>query len=54
MNDGCKKQTKDNNENVESQQHAYHFNSENVQANKEEEDKCDEFTRQRMEIDKLI
>jgi hypothetical protein len=54
MNDGRKEGTKDNNEDVESQQHAYYFNSENVQANKEEEDKRDEFTRQWMEIKKLI
>ncbi len=54
MNNGHKEGTKDNNEDVESQQHAYYFNSENVQANKEEEDKRDEFTRQWMEIKKLI
>jgi hypothetical protein len=54
MSDGHKEGTKDSNENVESQQHAESFNSENVQASKEEEDKHDEFTGQRMETEKFI
>jgi hypothetical protein len=45
MSDGHKERTKDNNEIVESQHQAESLDSKNVQANKEEEDKCDEFTR---------
>lgn len=54
MSDGHKEGTNDSNENVESQQQAESLNSENVLASKEEEDKRDEFTRQRMETEKLI
>ncbi len=45
MSDGHKEGTKENNDIVESQYQAKSLNSKNLQANKKEEDKCDEPTR---------